>query len=339
MTLGTVVSTLRVRPYRDEDQEEVLALLVAALGQGPAGRRSAEFFRWKHLDNPFGRSFMIVGESDGRIIGFRAFLRWRFDVDGRSVRAVRPVDTATHPDHQGRGIFSRLTREALEMLSDEADVVFNTPNAKSLPGYLKMGWKPVGRIPIGVRSRRPLSSLRGLRRTSPIGPRPTAGAPEARTIEELPGMPELLRAAERPAGRLATPGSSAYLSWRYGRAPLLDYRVVRVTANGRLQGVGFLRVRPRKGLWETTIADILVSPGDVSVGRRLLSRAARVASADVVTCSFPAGSTARRAARRAGFVRAPRGILMIMRPLREALDLEPHDLSSWGLRLGDVEVF
>ncbi len=39
------------------------------------------------------------------MIGFRTFLRWEFEDAGRVVRAVRAVDTATHPDHRGRGIF------------------------------------------------------------------------------------------------------------------------------------------------------------------------------------------------------------------------------------------
>ena len=93
-----------------------------------------------HPVDPFGRSFMLVAETDGRIVGLRAFMRWEFVAGDRRFRAVRAVDTATHPDHQGKGIFSRLTLEALDSLRDQADFIFNTPNEKSLPGYLKMGW-------------------------------------------------------------------------------------------------------------------------------------------------------------------------------------------------------
>lgn len=333
-------STLQIRPYRDQDEPEVLALLVAALGQGPAGHRSAEFFRWKHLESPFGRSLMLVCEADGRIVGLRAFLRWRFDVDGQPVRAVRPVDTATHPDHRGRGIFSQLTLAALEVLGEEADVVFNTPNEKSLPGYLKMGWRPAGRVPVWVRPRRFLSSIRGLRRSAAAGPRPVpAAAPAAEIVEGATGLADLLSVAERPTGRLATPRSSEYLWWRYGRAPLLDYRAVDEQEGGRVRGLAFFRVRPRRGLWETTIADVLVAASDVHTARGLLRRAARAAPADLVTCSFPVGSAAHRAARLAGFVKVPRGVLMVVRPLREDLVPDPGELGSWALRLGDLEVF
>ena len=128
-----------IRPYDEADEDEVIGLLTAALGGGPAGERPAEFFRWKHQENPFGRSFGLVAEADDRIVGLRAFMRWEFVAGDRRFKAVRAVDTATHPDYQGRGIFSQLTLEALDALRHEADFVFNTPNEKSLPGYLKMG--------------------------------------------------------------------------------------------------------------------------------------------------------------------------------------------------------
>ena len=69
--------------------------------------------------------------------------------------AVRAVDTATDPEFQGRGIFTRLTLEALdELAADGVDFVFNTPNARSRPGYLKMGWQVVGRLAAAVRPTR-----------------------------------------------------------------------------------------------------------------------------------------------------------------------------------------
>ena len=135
----------------------MLDLLTTSLGGGPAGERPAAFFRWKHLDNPFGRSLMLVAESEGTIVGLRAFLRWEFHAAGVLVSAVRAVDTATHPRLRRRGLFSRMTGEALTALEGQSDLVFNTPNEKSLPGYLKLGWREMGGgIPIWVRVRRPV---------------------------------------------------------------------------------------------------------------------------------------------------------------------------------------
>lgn len=335
---------IAVRPYRDEDEPEVLDLLNASLGGGPAGKRPAEFFRWKHVESPFGRSFMLVAVDAGRIVGLRAFMRWRFGSGDRTVRAVRAVDTATHPDCQGRGIFSRLTLEALDALRGDTDLVFNTPNEKSLPGYLKMGWRTVGKMPISVRVRRPvrfLSRMRSARRTADSDRRtiPVAARPAAEVLKSATSLPSLLTAAEIPAARLVTPRDLDYLSWRYGAAPLLDYRAVLDERDGLLGGVAFFRARPRGDLREATIAELIVRPGDTAAGRRLLRAVVRAAEVDHLTCHVPAGSTAARAARTAGFIRSRDGMMLVVNLLRDDLRPDPMQPASWGLSLGDLEVF
>ena len=138
----------------------IIALCRASLGWEPDDPNEA-FFAWKHDENTFGRSpaWVAVAE-DGTIVGLRVFLRWRFrEPSGSTFTAVRAVDTATHPDWQGKGIFTKLTLGAIpDLRSDGVDVIFNTPNDKSRPGYLKMGWSQVGRVPVGVRP----TSLRAL---------------------------------------------------------------------------------------------------------------------------------------------------------------------------------
>jgi GNAT superfamily N-acetyltransferase len=325
----TVSPALLTRPFRAEDEASVVDLLGAALGPGPTGGRTAGSFRWKHLDNPFGRSLLLVAEQDGELVGLRAFMRWRFWAGPHLIRAARAVDTATHPDHQGHGIFSRLTREALDLLRDDTDLVFNTPNAKSGPGYLKLGWRPVGRLGMSVR-------LRRIPRPGALPPR--IDAPPAAEVLGDHRVPELLREAETDPARITTKRSLGFLRWRYGDAPL-DYRAVTEERGGEIRGVAFLRVRPRGRLWQTSIADVIVRKGDPRTARRLLAGAGRVARADVTACRFPRGSTAARAAASLGFVPIPGGIRFVVNPLREGITPDPAEGRSWALRLGDVEVF
>jgi len=343
VSLVNRATALEIRPYRDTDEAGVLDLLSLTLGGGPAGRRPPEFFRWKHLESPFGPSHMLVAEVDGRIVGLRAFMRWRFLAGEREVAAVRAVDTATHPEHQGRGIFSRLTRQAVGDLRDEVDLVFNTPNEKSLPGYLKMGWTVVGRLHVDVRVRRPLSvarELRHLRITAEPGrPRPDVRAERAAHALGDPGLTRLLSAASEGSGRsLVTPRNAEFLTWRYGSAPLLDYRAVRQHAGGELVGIALFRVRPRGRLWETSVAEAIVRPGDARSARRLLAAVVHAAPVDHVACRFPAMSAAARGARRNGAVRGPWGVTLIANPLRE-IRPDPLRIGSWGVSLGDLEVF
>jgi GNAT superfamily N-acetyltransferase len=334
-TRSRVVTT--IRPYEDKDEPEVLELIVRAMGQGSLGGRTREFFAWKHLDNPFGRSFLLVAEHEGRIVGLRAFMRWTFQVEHGLIPAVRAVDTATHPDYQGQGIFSRLTLAALEELQHEAQFVYNTPNEKSRPGYLKMGWQVVGDLPVRVRLRRPIRFVNGIRR---LGSGPNANA---RPIVDAPPAAELLADKEaltdlfHASGRsklLTTAHTAESLMWRYGRAPQLDYRAV-----GDLRrGLAIFRVRARGSLWETTIAELLVPDRDSGAVRNVLRRVVQSARVDHLTCLMPPDKATRMTAARAGFLRSPMGMTLTARVLQDS-PIDPLDLNSWSLALGDVEVF
>lgn len=335
--------TISLRPYREEDESAVLELLDASLGGGPVGRRPPSFFRWKHMSNPFGRSFMLVAEDDGRIVGLRAFMRWRFQTGDRELLAVRAVDTATHPDYQGQGIFSRLTLAALDELGGQVDLVFNTPNEKSLPGYLKMGWRPVGQVPIRVRVRHPLRVATRRHSLRSIGsgadpPPPDEAPPAAQALRDAEGLSLLLAELQTNPGRITTPRTLEYLLWRYGDAPLLDYRAARIEGRGRSEGLAIFRVRPRGSLWETTIAELLVRDGSATTARRLFRAVAGAADVDHVTCSFPPGTAVGRALRFATLP-APGGLTLVVRPFRDDLLPDPVILDSWALTLGDLEVF
>jgi ribosomal protein S18 acetylase RimI-like enzyme len=79
------------------------------------------FFLWKHRANPHGESPAWVALDGERIVGFRTFLRWPLTRGGHEVTAVRAVDSATHPELQCQGVFTRLTLHALAALRENLD--------------------------------------------------------------------------------------------------------------------------------------------------------------------------------------------------------------------------
>jgi GNAT superfamily N-acetyltransferase len=336
---GTEVS---IRSYRPEDEGGVLDLLSTSLGAGPTGKRTAEFFRWKHLQNPFGVSYLLVGEVAGQLAGLRALMRWEFKVGDRTFHAVRAVDTATHPAYRGQGVFSALTLSALESLGGDVDFVFNTPNRASGAGYLKMGWRVAGRPRVGIRIRRPLRFVWWFRYSgqAPSGPPPTVAAETAADVlADGDAVAALLEEADEPSSSLHTPRSVDFLRWRYADVPGLAYHAVREGSSGLL----LFRVRRRGRLTECSIADVAVRRGDSGTAGRLLARALRSAPVDHATCLLPAGSAFRRAAFSRGFLRSgslgARGVLLMVRPMQDGLRPDPTDMRSWGFSLGDLEVF
>jgi GNAT superfamily N-acetyltransferase len=151
---------LVVRAAEPGDDATALPMLRASLGKVDDPHYE-QFLQWKHRENPFGVSPAWVALHDGVVVGYRTFLRWEFLTDdGRVLRAVRAVDTATDPAYRGLGIFRTLTLQGVSELTLAGDgIVFNTPNDQSRPGYLKMGWTLARRLPVGVLPRGPRSVL------------------------------------------------------------------------------------------------------------------------------------------------------------------------------------
>lgn len=288
-------AAVEVRRATEADLPQVLGLLRASLGQETEHHEA--FFRWKHLANPFGPSPSWVATDDDRIVGFRTFLRWEFDAGDRVVKAVRAVDTATHPEYQGRGIFRALTLRALDELRTEGVAfVFNTPNDQSRPGYLKMGWQQVGRLPVGVLPTSLRWLARGVRSRVPSErwSLPTdVGRPAAEALADLQPVTDRLDSATHDRARgLSTLRTAAFLRWRYAGFDPIAYRALPVPSDGG-DGLVLFRLRRRGQTTEAIIGDVLC-PGAARVSaRRMLARLGRASGADVVLGlrGSPSGST------------------------------------------------
>jgi GNAT superfamily N-acetyltransferase len=321
---------LTVREAGRGDFPAIVQLARRALGWNDDDE---QFLVWKHLENPFGASPMWVALDGERIVGFRAFLRWEFATPaGATWRAVRAVDTATDPDSQGRGIFTRLTMHALDALTAEGvDLVFNTPNDKSRPGYVKMGWRVVGRLPVAVMPTNPRFPLVIATARAPAGREAlptTAGDDAGAVFADRAALTELL-AAVPASSRLTTRRTPDFLAWRFGPRRL-GYRAVLAGSSLR-DGLAVFRRRRRGRAVEAVLCDVLVPGDDPTVTRRLVRTVARVADADYVL------RIDRRRVTRDPFVRLPQvGPVLACRSL--GVPVVP-ELGTWNLTMGDVELF
>ena len=192
-----MTATPSIRPLTRADSEPALALMRQALGSSLLPR-TLEFWNWKHFLNPFGHSPGLVAEANGNMVGLRVFLRWRWHSGNEAYEALRAVDTATHPDWRRRGIFRELTSQLVEIARDDkVSIIFNTPNAASRAGYLKMGWSSVGRVPVYFRPCRLMPIVRRILRpknpSSTTVPGPSSLPPIERLLEQehLPTLLEI----------------------------------------------------------------------------------------------------------------------------------------------------
>lgn len=321
---------VEMRPATADDTTAILELLAQSLGWANTSQ-FREFYAWKHDENPFGASARWVAVDGNRVIGFRAFLRWEFEHDDRTLRAVRAVDTATAPDAQGRGVFRQLTLAGIDALErDGVDLVFNTPNDRSGRGYLTMGWQEVGHVASGVRPRSLVGAARLLTARGGDAPRwsePTNVGVDAGEALNDPTTIEALLACRAPSDALRTALSIPYLRWRY--ASRIRARIV-THPEGADHGVAFVRVRRRGRARVAVLGDVLAPNGDTTMERAIVRRVVRDVDADGIAALGRVVRVRDRFLPLGG-----RGPRLVTRAL---CFQPPTTLDDWDVGYGDLEL-
>jgi GNAT superfamily N-acetyltransferase len=339
---------LLIRLATVHDTQSVLSLVRQSLGEGTIPR-SVEYWEWKHVVNPFGQSPCLLAVVDGEIVGLRAFMRWRWQSGRHAVPTVRAVDTATHKDWRGKGIFRDLTLALVERMTAEGvGFVFNTPNSQSRPGYLKMGWTNLGRVHLRIRPSRPGRIIRALARRNERADvedpqdRDDSGFAGVASLVAEPGVDALLGAPVGDDSRLVTRLTREYLAWRYAAVPGFRYYAAWVLERDAAAAVIF-RLKSNGTLRELRVCDLAIGAArrSVAAAADLLGSIVRQAGADYGALMSASGTAEQAAALRAGFLPAPGvGPVFTVRPLASGVSpVDATQLRNWRPSIGALELF
>lgn len=117
--------------------------LEKELWPGKTSSEIRKIFEWKYpkTTNLVNGFVALDGE---RVVGFRGFFIQDYVHNGNVFPISVLGDAVVHPNYQRRGIFSNLTKKALEYYSSSPMkyILGLSSNAKSSPGNLKLGWIP-----------------------------------------------------------------------------------------------------------------------------------------------------------------------------------------------------
>lgn len=313
----------------------MLELLASAFGEWPRGALDgtrSDYFRWKHLEGPFGRSLMVVVELHGSIAGFYAYMPWLLSAQGRTVATLRAVDLAIDRSHRMLGI-SLALRSAMDF-SRDVEFVWGNPNGASARGGRRLGRPEVRGLRSFLRpcARLPYTLLSSARRARERDLRPApAHTPAASALADQTLLDRLRMPVELHDERLATLKHDDYLRWRYGRWS--SYRAVRLDAPDEA-GLAIFRPRRHGRFVLADVCELLLERRDAGLERRLLRRVAAAAQADFVLCNF---SSRCNAAALGSLGYRTRETLMAL-VLSEQLPLDPAAPGSWALSRGDLEL-
>ncbi len=305
---------MEIREAGEGDIPEIVQLLKLSLGESLMPK-SERFWRWKHIENPFGPSPVLLAWEGEQLIGVRAFMRWEWIQGDKVYRSVRAVDTATHPQYHGRGIFKNLTMKLVDQCREEGvDFIFNTPNKISKPGYLKMGWESRGKLPVKMK----LHWLKTWHKP------PTLSSAWSDILKH-----SFWQENTRHDTSLKTRITPEYLFWRYRDNPNVTYQVL--THDEGKPFVVIYRKKKIKLFTELRITDLLCEPGHESFAIRCLQATAPTSMVTISGCYSDF--------KLHGFITMHAGPEVTVRNLNLPDCKETLTFGRWAPSLGDLELF
>ena len=100
--------------------------------------KATKYLQWLYRDNPEG---MVVGIDawDGDVLAAHYStipVRWSFH--GTIYKGLLSLNTATHPDYRGQGLFTKLANKTYSTAIDQNfEFVIGVANANSTPGFVR----------------------------------------------------------------------------------------------------------------------------------------------------------------------------------------------------------
>jgi GNAT superfamily N-acetyltransferase len=211
--------------------------------------RPERFDAWRYILPT--REMIPCALADADRQGFAgAYTLWpaELKIGDTITRGAQSMDTMTHPDFQGRGIFTKLATACYEQAERSGyQVLYGFPNPLSYSGFVKrLGWSHAGDMTHWIR----LISAHGISRIPPpvrpfvnvaakLLPKGstkgfdiTFGKPPAGELEQL------LAAWERAAAPCRVHRSAGWLDWRYAESAENNYIWVCAYQDDALQACG-----------------------------------------------------------------------------------------------------
>lgn len=93
---------------------------------------------WLYLENPVGPVIGINAWYRDHLAGHYAVIPIQANLKGEQIPAAVSLNTAVHPQHQRRGLFTKLAESTYELARSQGiNHIVGVANANSTPGFLK----------------------------------------------------------------------------------------------------------------------------------------------------------------------------------------------------------
>ncbi len=113
---------------------------------------STSYLQWQYVENPNGRVFGFDAFMKDELAAHYATIPVRYHFQGKELKGLLSLNTATHQNHRGKGLFTKLADRTYTHAAEEGyDFVIGVANQNSTHGFVKkLGFDLVGPLQVKV---------------------------------------------------------------------------------------------------------------------------------------------------------------------------------------------
>jgi len=204
---------MEIRKYVSGNELDILNLFHLVFNK----EMTLEAWNWRFKNNPFTKDVFIYLMWEGeQLIGHYAVSPVEMKLQGKVIKTALSMTTMTHPDHGGKGIFSKLAANLYKDLKEEFGYKFiwGFPNNNSHYGFIKnLGWQDIAVIPMLSGK---ISELR-LKKEEKV-PFNLGGNFDDNTVVKINNSGKDIKINK----------TQAYLEWRYTNNPTANYKILQL---------------------------------------------------------------------------------------------------------------
>ena len=349
---------LLIQPFNDSGFSRLIELNETTY----PGRdiSNQEYLGWEYIRNPDGLALITIGAMERKIISQYVVLPRTFSIDNKLLCGSLSVNTLTHPDYRGMGIFEKLANETFNRCK-EKNILFTIgfPNPISHPVIEKKQiFETIGFLPLLFRPLNPFVSL-----IRYIKNRKNKSGDEI----EIYNSDEILSAntgisffdfkndSEKYEIFLqkfnnekqnVTNRSLHFIKWRYVTIPNRKYYILKIEIENKIIALVIFRAKYIFGLRCCIIVDIMTpfNSADVKILLETIHKIAVKNKFDILFTTAPAHSWEYAIIKDFGFYSMSKYLL----PQRLAFIVKRHlstspqqvsDFRKWFLTFGDYDIF
>ena len=210
--------------------------------------RPIEYDKWRFFDSTYKLSPIAVAQDGNRLAGAYSLWPVNLKIMGKRVLGAQSMDTMSHPNYRGQGIFTLLAKECYLIAKERGvKVLYGFPNQNSYPGFVKkLGWTHTGDIthwvrPICLSEHQKIPKIFGLTLNAVVKLFPKGRETGFEVTSEPPTGKEfqkLLLLSTKRYKNCHIDRTLKWISWRYSKSAHNSYRWVYVYRNQKLIAAG-----------------------------------------------------------------------------------------------------